>query len=214
MSTETLQSLVAHFLGISPDAVNSSTPLNGSLASSLGRARLDAALRQRLGVRVPACYRARTFGELQSAANGDNNTSAPPSPIAPRLAQPQAISPVVAAASVGFDLQSLEELPECADYWSHPFYAEHFTTTEIAAGSLHPQPRMHFAGVWCAKEALKKCNPDLLHADWRDIELRSASDERPVAYLRTGNDWQRSTASISITHTANVAGAIAIFGGS
>jgi phosphopantetheine--protein transferase-like protein len=209
LATDTLQSLVAYFLGIAPDAVTSSTPLNGTLASSLGRARLDAALRQKLGIRLRACYRARTFGELQASANGGDGTAAVPSTVVPRLAQLQAGSP---ATSVGFDLQSAEELPECADYWSHPFYAEHFTATEIAAGLLHSQPRMHFAGVWCAKEALKKGSPDLLHTDWREIEVRLGSDERPIAYVKDGNEWHQLTASISITHTGNVAGAVAVFG--
>jgi phosphopantetheine--protein transferase-like protein len=209
LTTDTLQSLVAHFLGIAPEAVTPSTLLNGTLASSLGRARLDAALRQRLGIRMRACYTARTFGELQASANGDQSTAAAVSSVvAPRLAHPQAISPT---ASVGFDLQSAEELPECTDYWSHPFYAEHFTATEIAAGLLHPEPRMHFAGVWCAKEALKKCSPELLRADWREMEVRLGTDERPMVYVKEGNEWCQLAASISITHTGKIAGAVAVF---
>jgi phosphopantetheinyl transferase (holo-ACP synthase) len=206
--TEALQELVAHFLGIGAQAVTASTPLNGPLASSLGRARLDAALRRSWGVTLRACYSARTFGELQAALNGEPAASTP-RPIVPRMEAPRTGALV---ASVGFDLQDAGELPECTDYWTHPFYVEHFTASEIAAGLLHPEPRMHFAGLWCAKESLKKSNPDLLHADWREIELRSTPDGLPVAFVKKGSNWHGLAASISITHTGRVAGAVVIVG--
>jgi phosphopantetheinyl transferase (holo-ACP synthase) len=205
-ASEILQELVAHFLRIPPETIAASTPLNGALTSSLGRARLDAAVRQRLGVTLRGIYSARTFGDLQSCANSEQRATPAPVSAPATVAQPS-----TAEASVGFDLQDVKELPECTDYWSDPFYSTHFTAAEIAAGLLHPRPRTHYAAVWSTKEAIKKADAGFMSLDWRQIEVRQGADRRPVAYVQHGEEWRQLPVTVSITHSGSVAGAMAVY---
>src|SRR5580704_15430700 len=67
---EQLREIVRHFLQLSAEDLTAATPLNGSLSGSIGRARLDAALRSKLGFSKPEVYSIATYGQLADAICG------------------------------------------------------------------------------------------------------------------------------------------------
>ena len=66
---------------------------------------------------------------------------------------------------VGLDVEDIRLLPQAKDYWEHEFYSGSFAKSEIAYAVLQAEPRTHFAGFWCAKEALRKCDPGFAGVD-------------------------------------------------
>jgi len=76
----------------------------------------------------------------------------------------------------GIDIQDFSLFPEAEDYWTDPFYREHFTDEEIAYCAASEDPRGHFAVRWCVKEALKKCGPLFLALPFQDIQVRKRRD--------------------------------------
>src|SRR5579872_5885156 len=59
-----LRSVVGELMQVPADSITGATTLNGVLATSLGRARLDAALRSRFNFANQGVYTLKTFGEL------------------------------------------------------------------------------------------------------------------------------------------------------
>src|SRR5207244_2294599 len=101
------------------------------------------------GLQLPAGPRPRTFGELHDLLSGK---AAAPVPAIKLVGAP-------AALRVGLDIQDIAAMPAAADYWEDAFYQGTFATSEIAYAVRETEPRNHFAGFWCAKEALRKCDP-------------------------------------------------------
>jgi phosphopantetheine--protein transferase-like protein len=202
-SIEDLKEIVGSLMKTDTAALDSSTVLNGLLASSIGRARLDAALRSKLNIANPGVYSVKTFGELCHAAGlgdaGDtqaaNAGNKPPLPAA-NLSR--------AGVALGVDIQSVAALPEEADYWEGDFYRQHFTRQEIAYALLQPHPRETFAAAWCAKEALRKADARWTAVDWKLIEVIHDADGRPT--LRSGED--AIPCAVSLSHTDGFAIAV------
>ena len=72
---------------------------------------------------------------------------------------------------------------------------------------------MHFAARWCAKEALRKCDPGFATADHTAIEL--VGDENGSIFLRhrSGDGGAvRLPHAVSVTHTAEMAAATVVVG--
>src|SRR5437762_2493205 len=115
-----LRDAVADFFAVDADAVGPSFVLAGANgASSITRAALDAAIRRRVGVRSPAVYTARTFGELQAGIVPGAATPPEPEP----AATPDAPAVVVTGSPVscGVDMELVANLPGAADCWTDPF---------------------------------------------------------------------------------------------
>lgn len=205
--SEQLQAMVATMLMVSPEQVSQDTSLR-SLDTSLGGARLRLGVK-RLGMDLPANFVPSTFGHLEAVLSGkaEMATSSP----VPAETRPMALtSPPLTGVQVGLDVEEVKSLPVAADYWEHEFYTGMFGKPEIAYAVVQPEPRMHLAGFWCAKEALRKCDPSFLTAGYETTVVMHESGGRP--YLV----WQRSTGdvrlphSLSVSHTGELATAVVV----
>jgi len=207
MNEEILREIVSNLAKIDPGQLSAATPLNGPLAGSFGRARLDANLRSRFGASNPAVYNVNTFGELCAALS--IATSSSPAPQTTALSQTLPILPseTQTAASgvvVGTDVESVSAMPEVSDYWEDDFYKTTFTSREIAHALLRPSPRASFAAMWCAKEALRKADASLANADWQKIEVTHDERGKPGILV----NGRQPAGTLSLSHTDEFALAV------
>jgi phosphopantetheine--protein transferase-like protein len=207
---EQLCDLIATMLRVPAAEVSEGTSL-AALNTSLGSARIRLGLK-RLGLALPAGAAPATFGGLLAALSGE---------AAPESAEKMDSSlsrPVPSAAGnggfaglqVGLDVEDIHSMPVATDYWEHEFYRGSFSKSEIAYAVLHPEPRTHFAGFWCAKEALRKCDPSFAGvAPERTVVVHDASG-RPYLALETETGVEKLAHAVSISHTAEVATAVVV----
>jgi phosphopantetheine--protein transferase-like protein len=216
---------VAAFLKVDPATIRPELPLAGErLQGSIGRAALDAALRRGLGITCEAVYSARTYGELESALLGasgaieqgpsPSRNGSPPRPASRediRGEREPAAEPVGAfAIACGVDMELVANLPAVNDYWEDGFYTGSFTQAEIVYCTMQPDPRPHFAARWCAKEALKKCDPALLREPMSALELVN-DGSGPVSLCRWANGAREILPfAVSVSHTSVAAVAVVV----
>jgi phosphopantetheine--protein transferase-like protein len=208
MTEKLLKEIVAGVARVDHQQITAATSLADILHGSLGRARLDAEVRARLGISSPAVYQVATYGDLQSALGlGD--------PAAPNHGEPRDLpSPVVTplngiaapnnGIAVGVDVELIASLPVVADYWEDEFYRRMFTSQEIAYALLQPQPRASLAAAWCAKEALRKARAGLANVEWARIEVVHDPAGKPSLQL----DGAAVPGSLSLSHTEEIAVAV------
>jgi holo-[acyl-carrier protein] synthase len=114
--------------------------------------------------------------------------------------------------AVGIDLLEVERLERALD--RRPRLAERlFTDGERAYAQTRARPAMHLAARFCAKEAVAKAL-GLHEWSWRDIEVVGGGDAPPEVRL-AGTAAARARelgleVTISLTHTAAMAGAVAL----
>ncbi len=189
------------------------------MQGSLARAKLDAAIRHRLGVTCRGVYSAKTYGELHKAVLGvaSHDESGASVAAVSQKSNSETAVPVMfngmgagTGMSCGIDVEMVEGFPEVDDYWKDSFYTNSFSSVEIAYCLLQDHPRMHFAARWCAKEALKKCQPSYLHEEMKNIELVSKAEASPI--LRHYQDGIPTPIpfAVSISHTTNIAVAMVV----
>jgi phosphopantetheine--protein transferase-like protein len=107
----------------------------------------------------------------------------------------------VAVAGVGLDIEYASTLPEAEDYRTHPFYVENFSTSEIVHCIDRDNPRLSFAGLWAAKEAIAKAQGiDVRTGSLSRIEIRHDVSGRPTSAL----------GSLSICHAGEIAMAMCL----
>ena len=207
-----LKQVVAELFEADPKAVNADFVLSTRrMQGSLARAKLDAAIRNRLGIKSRAVYSVKSYGELQNALLGATSqvSESNGSTAIESTGTNSELSTVLAGKTLGFesslrcgiDIEMVDGFPEVDDYWKDTFYINSFSSTEIAYCSLQEFPRMHFAARWCAKEALKKCDPSYLKEDMNNMELISASDHPPILRCNRGNKPDVIPVAVSISHT-------------
>ena len=201
---------------VNADFLLSTRRMQGSLA----RAKLDAAIRHRLGVKCRAVYSAKTYGDLKKAVLGvssGNDESDSSASIVSTVTNTDASVPfsensigTATALSCGIDVEMVENFPEVDDYWKDSFYTNSFSSVEIAYCLLQENPRMHFAARWCAKEALKKCHPSYLPEEMKNIELVSEDGVPPIfRHYKSGIPTPIPFA-VSISHTPLMAVAMVV----
>lgn len=199
MEIDQLRLIVGELMQLPADQIVESTIFAGStLSSSMGRARLDAALRSRLNLANPGVYTVQTFGDLCKLAGAeipDGFVNHPPQTNGSKrsILNDAAGQNIV----VGVDIQSVSELPEAEDYWESEFYQQHFTGQEIAYALLQPNPRESFASAWCAKEALRKADSRWLDVSWKLTEVVHSSEGAPALM----SEEDRIPCSVSLSHT-------------
>jgi len=111
----------------------------------------------------------------------------------------------------GVDIQDISSLPETSGKWEeNPFYAEHFTSEELAAARSRPNARAHLAGLWSAKEAVKKSDPELMALEFKDITIIHDASGRPSVRVPDGKLRGDVGVMVSISHSATFAFASAI----
>jgi len=205
-----MRQIVATLSRVEPEAVGPDFSLAPLLSASLTVHRLEAALREHLGVVPPRLHGLRSYSELETAILGE--TSQPTGPARPASGagrdSPRPESHNRQGLGCGLDVEPIANFPAAPDYWTHEFYTNTFTSTEIAYCARQPDPRPHFAARWCAKEALKKCDPAYLAEQMVNIQVRH--DEQGVPVLQLVNTQQVLPYAVSLTHSAELAAAVVI----
>jgi phosphopantetheine--protein transferase-like protein len=112
--------------------------------------------------------------------------------------------------SCGVDIELVENLPVATDYWEHEFYSTFFTPKEIAYCLLQEEPRLHFAGRWCVKEALKKCDSELFSEEMKNIELVPQESGGPFLSRLVAGEARRLPHAVSMSHTREAAIAVVV----
>jgi len=201
---------------VNADFLLSTRRMQGSLA----RAKLDAAIRHRLGVKCRAVYSAKTYGELKKAVLGESSGSDEADSSASIVATVTNTDVSVpfsensigsaTALSCGIDVEMVENFPEVDDYWKDSFYTNSFSSVEIAYCLLQENPRMHFAARWCAKEALKKCHQLYLPEEMKNIELVSEDGAPPIFRHYQSGIPTPIPFAVSISHTPLMAVAMVV----
>jgi phosphopantetheinyl transferase (holo-ACP synthase) len=104
----------------------------------------------------------------------------------------------------------VESLPVVGDYWNDAFYSASFTSAEIAYCLLQDQPLVHFAARWCAKEALRKCDPAYLQADLRTLEVQLNANGAPSLCAVVDGHSTPLPFAVSLSHTTHAAVAVVV----
>ena len=171
-----------------------------------------------LASKCRAVYSVQTYGELENAVLGTSSSSdesnSSDSNVSTTMISKASVMPPVnligstSALSCGIDVEMVENFPKVDDYWKESFYTNSFSAVEIAYCLLQENPPMHFAARWCAKEALKKCEPSYMHEEMKKIELMASGDGSPILrYYRNGHPIVLPVA-VSISHTTQIAVAV------
>jgi phosphopantetheinyl transferase (holo-ACP synthase) len=213
---EELRQIVASLLRAAPAEIGPETSL-AALNTSLGGARVRLGLK-RVGLTLPTGSNPTTFGALLSAISGDESSASGTAiPIIAPMLSPSAPAPQVAVGAnglaglcVGLDVEDIRSLPEASDYWEHEFYRGSFARSEISYAVLQIDPRMHFAGFWCAKEALRKCDPSFASVSPALTAVAHDSNGRPYLTMDAEVGLVRLPHALSISHAAELATAIVI----
>jgi phosphopantetheine--protein transferase-like protein len=213
MTAEELREIVARLGGRKAADIDAATPLSSVLRGSLGRVRLEAALRHKLGTTTAGVAKVATFGELcRLLGLADGPGSAPEA--SPASAQQTASTAALSARDaengihVGIDVETIASLPEASDYWEHDFYKDIFSPAEIAYAMLQPSPRATFAGTWCAKEALRKAYPVLAGSPWKSLEVAHDGAGKPSMII----NGQPAAGTLSVSHSGDIAVAVFVAG--
>ena len=105
------------------------------------------------------------------------------------------------SSQVGIDIQWIEELiPQADDYKAVEDIAEIFTLREISYAQTRASARETLAGIFSAKEAIRKAAPDYLDRPYHDIEILPDAKGAPT----------HGGFSLSISHSGGFAVACAI----
>ncbi|HEV2696317.1 MAG TPA: 4'-phosphopantetheinyl transferase superfamily protein [Verrucomicrobiae bacterium] len=208
-----IRSVVARFFNVSEATVTEDFPFPlERLNASIGRATFHAAIKRMAGADLPSAFTAKTFRELLGlvvapVSAGASATVAPAVPASVSLMKNLPMS----GAGVGIDIESLDELPVAADFWSEPFYVENFTPVEIAYCQRQADPRTSFCGLWCAKEAARKCSPEFFGLHPLDLEILHDVQGRPfLAILRDKRRLGIPNCDLSISHTHSMGAAVCV----
>ncbi len=118
------------------------------------------------------------------------------------------------ARGLGIDLVEVDRIRAAIEERGERFLARLFTETEIAYCRRHQDAAIHFAGRFCAKEALAKALGLGFgkEVSWREIEVRN--DERGAPHFTFYGSLKELIGSkkplLSITHTKTYASAVVV----
>jgi phosphopantetheinyl transferase (holo-ACP synthase) len=203
-----VRELLGTMLMLPPASVTARTSLV-SIDNSLGEVKLRLGLR-RLGLNLSPGSRAGTFGELCELLSGkpvNKANHAPHSGLDPLM------NAVPGSASIGLDVQDIGSLPLATDYWEDEFYSHIFGKSEIAYAVKNSEPRTHFAGFWCAKEALRKCDPSFAQVEPAATVTAHETGGRPFLLWKRPSGEIRLPHALSISHAGTIAMAVVMSAG-
>ena len=196
------------------------------LSSSLGLDVLRAAINRRFkkdigplsGDMTVADFLARVDGVAGSApvvfpntATSGFNLPRAESPLPANVERTLRAANATVSFGHGIDIQEINAMPP----WdggdtAKAFYQSRFTEAELARACGQHHPRAHLCGLWCAKEAIRKSDPELLALEAIQIVIRYEPDGRPTVEFSKPEITARLKVVVSISHSAAYAVASAI----
>ena len=201
--SEQIRAMIATMLMVTPAEIADGTSL-AALNTSLGSAKVRLGLK-RLGLALPVGSKPATFAGLLAALSGETAPVASSVPITRAAIDSSRLQ-------VGLDVEDISSLPAATDYWEHEFYRANFARSEIAYAVLEAEPRTHFAGFWCAKEALRKCDPSFAHVNPAQTAVAHEANGRPYLTLESEAGPEHLPHAVSISHTLEMATAVVVSG--
>jgi phosphopantetheine--protein transferase-like protein len=108
-----------------------------------------------------------------------------------------------ALPGVGIDMEEISAMPETQDFRSTEFYRMNFSPAEIAYCILQPDPYSSFAGLFAAKEAIFKADPQFRGRPFNTIAIDHSTEGKPLC----------PGFGLSVSHAGGMAVAIAVRGG-
>jgi holo-[acyl-carrier protein] synthase len=115
-------------------------------------------------------------------------------------------------AGIGIDAIEIERFGSAIEKHGEDFLRKIFTERELEYAGGKKGYRMHMAGKFAAKEAVKKALPDGIRIglNWSEIEILNAEDGKPYVVLhgeakRIMENFNLSRIFISISHTHDLA---------
>ena len=111
---------------------------------------------------------------------------------------------------IGIDIEEVERFKSLDSHLIERVY----TKNEIEYCNSMSKPHVHFAGMWCCKEAVVKALSDL-HLAVSEIEILHENSGKPYINITDKikqylNKFEMNEIYISISHTNKVATAIAM----
>lgn len=200
-----LREMIGKTLMTPADGINAGTSL-AILDNSLGEAKLRLGLK-RLGLKLSPGVRPASFGDLCELLSGKEPPSIRPAPHEGPAAAPNS---ALDGLSVGLDAQDVSSMPAATDYWEDTFYVATFAKSEIAYAVMKPEPRIHFAGFWCAKEALRKCDSSFGGVEPIATVVAHEANGRPFLVWNGPTGETRLRHALSISHSGAIAMAIVV----
>ena len=170
---EIIKAVVSKYTQLSVDKIDENTHVGKSaFKGSIMIHRMYAELEKK-GIIVTKYHLIETFGNLVKAINGELGDSK--SVIHTNsLKQPKGAD--LNVHGIGIDIEHVDNLPDAADYRTDEFYSSHFSNEEIAHCIASNDPKLSFAGLFAAKEAIFKCsNVD----DIRTIRIQFDAKGKP-----------------------------------
>lgn len=205
---QTLLETISRIAKTSQDRLLPSTTLSSlGLNNSIGLELVRSALERKLSLKLAPLKWSDTLSEIEARLEGRESTP-PKTKSAPSLTAPAPSPSIPGPFSIGLDIEEVKNLPE-ANYREDAFYSTRFSEREIATAMLRPNPREHLCGTFCAKEALRKANPQLFGLAMSDIEI-SHDQGRPLASLKDATLQARFQFQVSISHTDHYAAAVVL----
>jgi len=205
-----LTDIVSTLLMLPPGELTADTSLS-RLDTSLGSVRLVLALK-RLGLKLPNDRVPPTFRDLELTLDANGGGSALSAAVETTPVPAARVNGFQGGLQVGLDIQEVGALPIPADYWEDDFYRENFAKSEIASAVVRAEPRTHLAGYWCAKEALRKCDPSFIGTRPDATAVAHDDGGRPYLVSVTPAGRTRLPHSLSISHSGQVASAVVVVG--
>jgi phosphopantetheinyl transferase (holo-ACP synthase) len=176
---EIIKDIVSKYTQLSVERIDENTHLGKSaFKGSIMIHRMYAELEKK-GVNVAKYHLIETFGDLVKAVNGelgDSNLTRDSKSVihANSLKQPKGTD--LNVHGIGIDIEHVDNLPDAADYRTDEFYSSHFSHEEIAHCIASNDPKLSFAGLFAAKEAIFKCS--IMH-DLRIIRIQFDAKGKP-----------------------------------
>lgn len=114
---------------------------------------------------------------------------------------------------LGHDIIEVSRIEKSLTTLGERFYLKLFTQEEINYCLAKPQPAMHFAGRFAAKEAIAKAIGTGFgeHVKWSEIAILNDSNGKPQVKLKgkTALHYPDYHISVSISHIKELASAVA-----
>jgi holo-[acyl-carrier protein] synthase len=116
---------------------------------------------------------------------------------------------------VGNDILEIDRIRSAYEAHGKRFLSRLFTEKEQAYCLKYKDPIPHFAGRFCAKEAISKAFGTGVGQEitWQDIEIVRDKLGKPTVHLskKLQDRWNHPTILLSISHTDQYATAVAIW---
>ncbi len=186
------------------------------LSSSLGLAILQRRIKELYGQDMSALHWDMNLSDVYQLAHGKAAPKAEVKAMPVAQATKGVAKPLAHATSmdwdIGIDLEEIKNMPDISKVRSDLFYQESFTDLELTSALLKPNPLASLCGIFCAKEALRKCHDDFISVPFKQMEVDHQANGKPVLRILGLDHLSHRPIKVSITHTDAYASAVVMVG--